>query len=87
MTDVRAAVLSVIGNKGDEAVLDYVIGSLEDEDFEWGEDGSEAFEVFGEMLVRIWVQCRKPRSPHASPAPPVLPHPPPAASRPAASRQ
>ena len=31
--DVRAAVTQVLGSKGDEAVLDYVAGCL-DEDFE-----------------------------------------------------
>ncbi|KAL4442757.1 hypothetical protein ABPG77_006751 [Micractinium sp. CCAP 211/92] len=48
---VREAVTSVLGSGGDEAVLDYVAGVLEDEDFEWGEDAEEAFETFGEMLV------------------------------------
>ncbi|KAL4424205.1 hypothetical protein ABPG75_001506 [Micractinium tetrahymenae] len=48
---VRDAVTSVLGSTGDEAVLDYVAGVLEDEDFEWGEDAEEAFEAFGEMLV------------------------------------
>jgi hypothetical protein len=47
--DAREAVNLVIGGKGDETVLDYVIGSLEDEDFHW----EEAYEALGEMLVSI----------------------------------
>jgi hypothetical protein len=48
--DVKAAVTSVLG-KGDDTVLDYVAACLEDEDFEWGDDATEALEAFGEMLV------------------------------------
>lgn len=49
---VREAVTSVLGSSGDEAVLDYVAGVLEDEDFEWGEVG--AGRAAG-RLVRVWV--------------------------------
>lgn len=69
MRDVQGAVTSVLGSKGDEAILDYVVGCLEDEHFEWGPDAEEAFEVFGEMLVI------------APPRPLRLAIPPPAACR------
>lgn len=49
--DVKAAVTSVLG-KGDDTVLDYVAACLEDGEFEWGDDATEALEAFGEMLVR-----------------------------------
>ena len=51
MRDAQGAVTSVLGSKGDEAILEYVVGCLEDEHFEWGEDAEEGYEVFGEMLV------------------------------------
>jgi hypothetical protein len=39
--------------KGDETILEYICGVLEDEHFEFGEDGEEAFESIGPFLVRI----------------------------------
>ncbi|KAK9806400.1 hypothetical protein WJX73_002265 [Symbiochloris irregularis] len=47
----RAVVEEIVGRKGDATVLDYVINVLDDEDFEFGPEGREAFEAFGEMLV------------------------------------
>ena len=40
-----------VGSKGDPDVLDYVVRSLEDGDFDYGEEGQEAYDAFGEMLV------------------------------------
>lgn len=51
MVDVRAAVESVIGKKGDETIIDYIVSCVEDDDFEFGEDGEEAFENLGDMMV------------------------------------
>ena len=45
------AVREVLGRRGDVTVLDYVASCLEDGEFEFGPDGEEAFEAFGEMLV------------------------------------
>lgn len=50
--DVRSAVEEVLGGKGDSDVLEYVIGCLEDETFEWGEGAEEANDNLGPMLVR-----------------------------------
>ncbi len=47
---VREAVTSVLGSGGDEAVLDYVAGVLEDEDFEWGEVGPSQAAAVGAGL-------------------------------------
>ena len=39
-------------NKGDSAeIVDYIISMLEDEDFEFGPDGEEAYEAIGPFLV------------------------------------
>ena len=51
--DVKSAVLDVIGRDGDETILDYVIAILEDEHFEFGEEGKDAFDAFGDILVGI----------------------------------
>ncbi|KAK9827792.1 hypothetical protein WJX74_002330 [Apatococcus lobatus] len=40
-----------VGSKGDPDVLDYIVRSLEDGDFDYGEEGQEAYDAFGEMLV------------------------------------
>lgn len=50
--DVRQALEAVFGSKADPDVLDYLISCLSDEDFEWGDDAQEAYEAFGEMMVR-----------------------------------
>eukprot|EP00887_Chlorella_sp_A99_P006972 scaffold2.g6972.t1 len=48
---VRACIQRSTGGKGDEAITDYVVSVVTDDDFEWGEDGEDAFEAVGEMLV------------------------------------
>lgn len=50
--DVREALLQVLGEPDDEAVLDYCASMLEDEDFEWGNDAETAAESLGPFLVR-----------------------------------
>ena len=42
----------VLGSHGDPDVLEYVAGSLEDGDFDYGNDGQEAYEAFAGVLVR-----------------------------------
>ncbi|KAL3162625.1 hypothetical protein ABBQ38_008672 [Trebouxia sp. C0009 RCD-2024] len=49
--EVRKVVESIVGTKGDETVLEYVVSILEDGEFEYGTDGEEAFEAFGAVLV------------------------------------
>ena len=50
--DVREAVAQVLAGAGDADVTEYVIGVLEDETFEFGDDAEEANEALGPMLVR-----------------------------------
>ena len=50
-SDVSAVVEELVGKSGDPTVLDYVISVLEDEDFDFGPSGQEAYDAFGEMLV------------------------------------
>lgn len=54
---MREVVTSVLGSGGDEAVLDYVAGVLEDEDFEWGEVGAG----WGPTCL-VWVLAGDPRA-------------------------
>ena len=42
----------VLGSHGDPDVLEYVAGSLEDGDFDYGNNGQEAYEAFAGVLVR-----------------------------------
>ena len=49
--DIGAAVADVLGSSGDPTVLEYITSCLED--FELGDDGEEAFESFGPMMVRM----------------------------------
>lgn len=51
MSDVRASLLKVLGDNGDEMLMDYIVGVLQDEHFEWGTNGEGAFEAIGEFLV------------------------------------
>lgn len=51
--EVRKVVESIVGTKGDETVLEYVVSILEDGEFEYGTDGEEAFEAFGAVLVKF----------------------------------
>ena len=52
MRDAAAAVKEVLGASGDQDVVDYMVGVLEDESFEFGDDAAEAFEALGPLLVR-----------------------------------
>lgn len=49
---VRQHFSSVLGIEGDNTVREYVIQCLEDVDFHLGEDGEEALDAFGPVLVR-----------------------------------
>ncbi|KAK9867268.1 hypothetical protein WJX84_007223 [Apatococcus fuscideae] len=51
VADPIRVVHDTVGSKGDPDVLDYIVRSLEDGDFDYGEDGQEAIDAFGEMLV------------------------------------
>jgi hypothetical protein len=55
--DIKKAVHDIIGTKGDNTIQDYVIDCLEDDTFEFGEDGAAAYDAFGEMLVRLRTTC------------------------------
>ena len=49
---VDAAVHELFDGKGDQTIIDYICGILEDEDFEFGNDGGDAvFEAVGAFLV------------------------------------
>lgn len=52
LDEIKKAVDDIIGTKGDNTIQEYVISCLEDDTFEFGEEGEEAFHAFGEMLVR-----------------------------------
>lgn len=41
------------GKDTDEDILNYVVGCLEDDGFEYGKEGEEIFETVGMMLVRL----------------------------------
>lgn len=45
----------VLGSHGDPDVLEYVAGSLEDGNFDYGNEGQEAYEAFAGVLVRILI--------------------------------
>lgn len=49
----RRIVEDVIGTKGDDTVFDYVVSIVDDNEFEFGQDGEEAFETFGAVLVSL----------------------------------
>lgn len=52
--EIRRVVTQLFGGgKGDITILDYIVGILSDEHFDFGEDGSEAYEVLGDILVRV----------------------------------
>lgn len=52
--DVRSVVHEVLGAHGghDDTLLDYIVGALSDEHFEWGQEGDEAYEQLGPFMVR-----------------------------------
>lgn len=45
------------GSDGDQTILDYLASILEDEHFEFGEDGEEAYEALGPFLVSTPQAC------------------------------
>ncbi|WIA32674.1 hypothetical protein OEZ86_003475 [Tetradesmus obliquus] len=49
--DVRAIVHGVLGSHGDETILDYIVGVLEDEHYEHGDGGQDTYEHLGPILV------------------------------------
>ena len=57
---IRAAVHDLF-KKGDETIIDYVCGILEDEHFEFGDDGEGAFDSIGPFLVRAMWAAWPPR--------------------------
>ncbi|KAG2441206.1 hypothetical protein HYH02_010050 [Chlamydomonas schloesseri] len=48
---IQKVVHGLFDGKGDVTILDYICGVLEDEHFEFGEDGEEAFEQIGPFLI------------------------------------
>ncbi|KAG2423892.1 hypothetical protein HXX76_014945 [Chlamydomonas incerta] len=48
---VQKVVHGLFDGKGDPTILDYICAILEDEHFEFGEDGEEAFEQIGPFLI------------------------------------
>jgi ATP-binding cassette, subfamily F, member 3 len=48
---VRDAVLELVAGRGDTTVVDYVCSVVEDDDFEWGDDGQDGYETLGPLLV------------------------------------
>lgn len=57
--EIRKVVHDVLGAHGDETILDYVVGVLEDEHYDHGDEGSETYEHLGAMLVRA-PTCSRP---------------------------
>lgn len=50
--DCGAIVRGLFPGCNDDAILDYIASSVEDEDFEFGPDGEAAFDALGALLVR-----------------------------------
>jgi hypothetical protein len=49
--DVRRAVSELCGKRGDETIRDYIMAVLELGDYDWGRNGENAYDHFGQMLV------------------------------------
>lgn len=49
--DVRQTVANLCGTKGDETIREYITAVLELGDFDFGREGENAYESFGQMLV------------------------------------
>lgn len=49
---VRVALTQLVSSNSDSTIIDYLVGILEDEHFEFGEDASVAYEALGDFLVR-----------------------------------
>ena len=52
MSDLAASFVRIFGDVGDETVKEYIVGVLEDDALEWGDQGEGAFEAVGDFLVR-----------------------------------
>ena len=52
MSDLAASFVRIFGDVGDETVKAYIVGVLEDDALEWGDQGEGAFEAVGDFLVR-----------------------------------
>ena len=50
--EVRQIVSELCGRRGDETIRDYIKAVLELGDYDWGRNGENAYEHFGQMLVR-----------------------------------
>lgn len=48
---VRKAVHDLLGRKGDDTIREYIIAVLELGDYDFGRNGEQAYEHFGQMLV------------------------------------
>ena len=53
----RQIVEDVVGTKGDDTVFEYVVSIVDDNEFEFGQDGEEAFDTFGAVLVSLKMLC------------------------------
>jgi hypothetical protein len=49
--EILAVVHDVLGSGGDQTILDYIVGVLEDEHYDHGVDGAETYEHLGPILV------------------------------------
>jgi hypothetical protein len=65
---VAEVVRQAFSREADETILDYVIAVLDDEHFDYGDDGEGAYESFGEILVCV----NQLSSPSSSRLPPAL---------------
>ena len=50
---VQPTVVELCGTRGDDTIREYIAAVLELGDFDFGRDGENAFELFGQLLVRI----------------------------------
>lgn len=55
---IQKVVHGLFDGKGDPTILEYVCGVLEDEHFEFGEQGKEAFDAIGPFLVSAQARLR-----------------------------
>ncbi len=53
VVEVRQAVSELCGQRGDETIRDYIMAVLELGDYDWGRNGENAYDHFGQMLVRL----------------------------------
>lgn len=55
---VRKALSALVSTNSDSTIIDYLVGILEDEQFEFGEDASVAYDALGDFLVRLGCNTR-----------------------------